>query len=121
MKWPWVSRALYEAVSRSSQSWELRCDEVQARYDRLVQQVVSLKRKGFETPYSGQRVRSAAAEPEKAGLERAEGEFVAGVRAREREFLDKAKSDLIGKGTDPVTAEREARRLLTEATDMQPS
>lgn len=117
---PWVSRALYDAALSENGRLLRLVERGDERYEKLVNQVVSLKRKGFETPFNGQRVKAAAAEPEATGLARAEGEFVAGVRAKEREFLENAEADLINKGADPVAAKREARRLLDEVTEAQP-
>jgi hypothetical protein len=99
MNWPWVSRVWYEAYLRERD-----------RNDALVQQMIAMKQSGFEQPFAGQRVIKPTAEPEVMGLKRAESEFI-----------DNAKHALIQReGLDPVTAEREAKRLRDEITDMQP-
>lgn len=99
MTWPWVSRAWYEAYRRERET-----------NDKLVQQLIAMKQSGFEQPFAGQRVIKPSAEPEVMGLKRAESEFI-----------DNAKQALVQReGLDPVTAEREARRLRDEVTDMQP-
>jgi hypothetical protein len=57
-RWPWVSRHAYDLV----------VDQLQQRtaaHDRLVQQMVTLKRKGYEMPQAG-KVRLQPDEERKA-------------------------------------------------------
>lgn len=110
-RWPWVSRHAYDLV----------VDQLQQRtaaHDRLVQQMVTLKRKGYEMPQAG-KVRLQPDEERKA-LAEVEQRFVERARSGDREFIDSAVQDLIDRGLSPAAAKKEAARLRGEVTDSHP-
>lgn len=137
MRWPWVSRCAYELLelqlqSRDAQLVDARSDheKLEARliareavYDRLVQQVVGLKRKGFEPSTAGKV--TAAPDSDAKALHRAEEQFQHKLQTQraeaEREFEESAVSDLMEQGLTRDQAIAEARRLRSSVTDMHPA
>jgi SOS response regulatory protein OraA/RecX len=112
LRWPWVSRHAYDLVVEQLQ-------QRTAAHDRLVQQMVGLKRKGFEPSQAG-KIRKQPDEEAQA-LASVEQKFVERVRASDRDFVDSAVQDLIDRGLSPDAAKREAKRIRAEITDSQPA
>lgn len=112
IRWPWVSRRAYDVVAEQLQ---LRT----VAYDRLVQQMVGLKRKGYELP-TGTRIRQQP-DAEAKALDDVNQRFIERARAGDREFVDAAVQDLVDRGLTPAAAKKEAARLRGEVTDSHPS
>lgn len=94
---PWVAREAYDERGRRI-----------AQLEQEIQRLTELRLQGFVVAKPG-RVREAP-DVETQARHRAEDAFV-----------ENARSTIMRQtGADPVTADREARRLRAEATDQQP-
>lgn len=112
IRWPWVSVRAYDVVAA-------QLELERGRTDRLLEQLVRLKRKGFELPRTG--AVSAPPDPEQQALARVEERFIAKVRTNDREFVDAATQDLVDRGMSLSQARAEAARLRAAVTDMHPA
>jgi hypothetical protein len=125
VKWPWVSRELCESQSRlidrllDANAQQRR--ESAERVDRLLEQLLAMKRDGFATPHRA--VVRESPDPETVGLERAEAQRRTQIRAsRDAEFVRNATNDIVSKtGVDRQTAAAEAKRLLDESRAEHPA
>lgn len=131
-RWPWVSRRAYELqmaqnTSLASRLVDAECDRerVEQRlttrdeaYDRLVQQVVTLKRKGFEPSTAGKVIKQPDAEA--IALNDVNRRVIERAREADRTFVDTAVQDLMAQGLSQADAKKEAARLRGEVTDSHP-
>lgn len=100
---PFVSRAVYERECQ-------RADRAAVQYAELVQQLVRLKRKGYELAAPA-KVR-APDDPEQNAQHRAEQAFLAKRRHQATAYLETATRELMAKGHSQADARAEAERML---------
>lgn len=111
-RWPWVARELLEAA------YDER-DRANARADRLLDELLKLRREGFE-PRRAARVREAPPDPEIEGLKRAEQQLI--QRRDDQAFVERAVADIKRRRPDisDEDAREEAVRLRRSVTDQDP-
>jgi len=106
--WPWVTRRELDDVRAQR-------DRLQTAYDRLVRDVVSMKRRGFELPHQA-KVKPPE-EPEHAAVRRAENSVL------RKAFIERAIADIQRRnpGVEAHIARAEAERLYEDAHAQQPT
>jgi len=109
MRWPWVSRALYERADQEAA-------QLRAERDRLLETVLALRKDGYQVP---------TAEP--AGLARAaQDPEVLAQQAATEAAIERGARDLMrtaeqmGIGIPYEAAVAEARRMLLAASAIGP-
>lgn len=110
-----VAREVYERECK-------RADDLQEKYDRLVAEVVKLKRKGYEAT----TLRKPTV-PEKSDEQIVRDAEAAAMgtltREADKQFVDSLAKEMESKGLSPKEARREAMRVRSEvsSTTLHPS